>query len=334
MVAFFHFRFFIPIIPGWMDNEIVRESYVWVDFFFILSGFILAHRYNSSFLGTGTWKYSQFLRQRLARIYPLYFVTFVAAVVVAIFKDHKFPDQWGSLLAHIFLVQNWGHPFDPRWNYPAWSLSCEWAAYLVFPILLFFYRRATSWKTTPWIMIGIILGVHYWYCENIVSGNIGDMNTYPLFRCISEFSLGILGYQIRKSWGLGERRKFFDVVQGVLLVLICLSLNQKISDFYFVVLAFFLVLAASFSMGPLTKVLESKPLYFVGTISYSIYLNQILLLMAFDSWVGFSGPGFGQWTAEVYFVFKTAALILLSTLTYYLIEKPGQRLLSRNSRGT
>jgi len=319
MVAFFHFRYFLPKMPGWMDNEIIRESYVWVDFFFILSGFILAYRYDS-----GTGHYGHFLRKRLARIYPLYFVTFVVAVLVAALKDHKAPDQWGSLLAHVFLIQNWGYPFTPRWNYPAWSLSCEWAAYLVFPLFLFVCRKASAKTLVVWLLVAALFCAHYWFCANVVGGNIGNINNYPLFRCFTEFALGMLGYQIRKSWEQ-EGSKLCDFAQGLLLVLIFFSLNSKVSDFYFVFLSFFLILVASQAKGPLTALLGSRPLYFLGEISYSVYLNQILLLIFFDTLVIHWWPSFGRWTAEVYFVLRIAALLLVSTATYVFIERTGKR---------
>ena len=111
-----------------------------VDFFFILSGFILTHIYFEE-MKDGHFHYGFFLQRRLARIYPLHFVTFLAVVCYVVagrlmgvgFSD---PDAYAvsEIPANLLLVHGWGLG-RMSWNYLSWSVSAEWFAYLLFPLL-------------------------------------------------------------------------------------------------------------------------------------------------------------------------------------------------------
>ena len=136
--------------------EIVRHGYLGVDGFFILSGLILARvhpelsrrgmhpKLDSEFFGTPqpfhprVWK---FWGKRLARIYPLHFVTiilFAAVFGAGLAADviPRDPSRFSipALLENLALVQGWGFSSHGAWNYPSWSVSAEWAGYLLFPI--------------------------------------------------------------------------------------------------------------------------------------------------------------------------------------------------------
>jgi len=135
-----------------MDKHLslfVDKCWIWVDFFFVLSGFILTHVYGEIFAGgvkrPAFWKY---LRARFARVYPLHFFTLLWAlaagmlILAAPMKDAK----WSNLFHQIFdlrgfpacvlLVQAM-HLFPtPPMNTPSWSLSTEWWTYWLFPLMM------------------------------------------------------------------------------------------------------------------------------------------------------------------------------------------------------
>ena len=84
-VVVFHFCWRFPNAqPG--DYGVVREGYLAVDMFFVLSGFVISHVYKESFAKECTARrYSDFLKARIARIYPLHLVmlmVFLAAVAL------------------------------------------------------------------------------------------------------------------------------------------------------------------------------------------------------------------------------------------------------------
>src|SRR6201998_4028083 len=118
-----------------------------VDLFFILSGFVLTWNY----LDRMGWSWStrgtlHFLWLRLARVWPVYLVTLHLAALWVIFTLHvgHVLSQGVSQLTgvsyvrQILLVQLWFQPyFDASsWDGPAWSISAEWLAYLLFGLLV------------------------------------------------------------------------------------------------------------------------------------------------------------------------------------------------------
>ena len=124
-----------------------------VDCFFILSGFILFHVHSD--LGTqfNGAKIREFLAFRLARIYPLHFfmlMLFVVCIEGLAYATGVKPNEpirfsMYGFLQHLFLIQGWGTSLL-SWNYPSWSISSEWAAYLGAPCLFWLALRLEGQK--------------------------------------------------------------------------------------------------------------------------------------------------------------------------------------------
>jgi peptidoglycan/LPS O-acetylase OafA/YrhL len=105
-----------------------------VDFFFVLSGFVL------------TWSYrpgrsrGRFYWLRFARVWPLHLVTFLLAIALI------GGGPWFSALLNVLLLQSWA-PFSEvygAFNTPSWTLSVEAFFYLLFPFMIRPLARASS----------------------------------------------------------------------------------------------------------------------------------------------------------------------------------------------
>lgn len=122
------------------------KLYVYVDFFFVLSGFVIAGSYLGRVGSPGA--YGDFLWRRLARVYPLHLATLallVAGVEAAdalgrLGERHAIYDR-GMLPQTALLLHAWGTTPDQGWNIPSWSISAEMLAYLAFPALAFLTLR-------------------------------------------------------------------------------------------------------------------------------------------------------------------------------------------------
>lgn len=124
----------------------VKKLYALVDFFFVLSGFVIAMSYIDR-VGTLP-RYATFMRRRFARLYPLHAVTLLAYVGLAVIMslglaqaNHADFFRWSALPANIMLIQAWGFLSGPSFNVVSWSISAEWFLYLVFPLLAWPARR-------------------------------------------------------------------------------------------------------------------------------------------------------------------------------------------------
>ncbi|MBL8531813.1 MAG: acyltransferase [Hyphomonadaceae bacterium] len=147
-VLLYHFKDHLGLDLGrW---GLIAEGYLGVDLFFTLSGFILAHVYLTS-LEDGRFGYGGFLKNRIARVYPMHLaalgamvVLFVGASVAGAGVGAADSFKWSDLPAHLFMVHAWGTTAAVGWNFPSWSISAEWAAYLLFPLIAGFVLKARN----------------------------------------------------------------------------------------------------------------------------------------------------------------------------------------------
>jgi peptidoglycan/LPS O-acetylase OafA/YrhL len=154
MAAFLVFVFHLQVILAWGGIDLVkvapmlgRSGYLWVDCFFVLSGFILSYVYAAQFdpvHGRSASAAGAFWRARFARIYPLHAATLATLVLIresaslaglgradVLYGKDTLP----ALVSNALLVQSWELHGRLTWNVPAWSISTEAAAYLLFPVL-------------------------------------------------------------------------------------------------------------------------------------------------------------------------------------------------------
>ncbi len=140
-VVVFHFRDHIwPAGSYW--SHLASYGYLAVDLFFIMSGFVIQLRYGEMFERLSFPKFGDFIITRLARIYPLHLfmcIVYLLNPLAIHFFSHS-----GEITARydptqyvlgLFLVQAWGFLPGYGWNVPSWSISVEFAAYLLFPLL-------------------------------------------------------------------------------------------------------------------------------------------------------------------------------------------------------
>lgn len=157
------------------STPIVNSLSVMVDFFFVLSGFVIAASYGGAMKSLAD--YTLFLRRRLARIGPLHLAVLALFVLPAValafgLVRAQHPDAFslGALPAHVLLLQAWGAVNHEAFNGPSWSISAEWLAYLLFPALLMLSRRLSA---TANLRHGVCAGaVAQWRAVALVRGDL------------------------------------------------------------------------------------------------------------------------------------------------------------------
>ena len=157
LVLIFHSN--LMVMPFHSSNVNFMSGWLWVDFFFVLSGFIIFYVYGESFKQSITtasyWKY---IKARFARVYPLHFFTLIWCLVCAIVIIHYanglhpfFGDMlnpYGAIPSLLF-IQSLGLYGAAPLNTPSWSLSTEWWVYMIFPLMVpFFTRLKNRWNDT------------------------------------------------------------------------------------------------------------------------------------------------------------------------------------------
>ena len=121
---------------GWFSlYPLIDIGYVFVSFFFLISGFILSYNYADR---PGGVNIADFWMARLSRLYPVYLLTMLISLPMLVIEWHarSHAEFWTGLIATPLLLQGFFPRLATFWNTVSWTLSCEIALYLIFPWLL------------------------------------------------------------------------------------------------------------------------------------------------------------------------------------------------------
>jgi peptidoglycan/LPS O-acetylase OafA/YrhL len=316
MVALLHFNFDVAGRFGPIYENLTRMGFLGVDLFFILSGFVIAYKYHDI---NRFWSrdYVQFLWFRFWRIYPTHFfvtILYVPIVVTSLLLSrHVDPERFSlsSLIANLLMVQSWLGSDTMTWNVPAWSVSAEWLAYVLFPVLI-----TLSGKVQRSVII-VACGALLLLVPAIFGIlNISGTGFTGLVRLFPEFLSGCLIWRIYSSDM--SRGRIFDVALTIVLVLILTSGLYLPTEYPFLVLPLFAcaIYLSCRSVGVASRILSSRPMVYLGTISYSLYLVHWPLLTISRSVLPASTP------LPLRLVITLAVAILCAAATYRFIEAP------------
>ena len=329
-VVFFHFaESAASFIPDWM-HRLFSKGYLAVDLFFILSGFVIFISYHDGFRKLNCRGYFYFLAKRLARIYPLHLLLLIlfisAPVAIQYFstaKDLHGRFELSYFTQSLFLVQNWGFSDGLDWNIPAWSISTELGAYLLFPIMCFLINQSLFGREV--LVVGLMLGTFLVLAlifHIAQAGSIGDkIPELGLVRCVLEFFSGVaLGKLFASGSRILNEGRYLHVILAALIIGTGIWCDWP--DYLFMPVAFMFVI--SFLISTETAIsdwLASPVVYFIGRISYSTYLCHDLI----RDWIKFLSRSMGPAQMLAYVV-----LVMLSSIAlYFLVEEPSRRNLNR-----
>jgi peptidoglycan/LPS O-acetylase OafA/YrhL len=294
---------------------LVPHGYIAVDFFFVLSGFIMSYTYASEFAGHGWAAVPGFLEKRIARIAPLN--TFIVLLLAAATGSTSF-----NLFANLFMLQGIG--VGKNLNDPSWSISVEFFAYLMFPVLLFLclrtYGALALLAASLAGLISLIVRNPHHGVDSVPLGAI-----WNVVRCVTEFSLGLIAHRLF----VDPRAKLLWSSSCVLVAaLVALTaVVSRSADIVAVLLFPFLVAGFGANRGWPSRALSHPFLVFLGRISYSIYLVHDIVRNFEYHILG----RFLLFSANSYLLVSLSVLGAMSTIpvawaTYTLIEKPSRNL--------
>lgn len=348
-MALFHLNSF----GYFYTNSFVLGIYLFVDFFFVLSGFVITHAYLGR-LNTAP-QAGAFLVRRLGRVWPLHAVTLVAFVPLEILKavsvggeTAAFAGRFApsSIVSSLFLVHSLGVESELTWNMPSWSISAEFFAYVTFAVLCLLARR--TWLVTASALALSAAGAF------VVMGwsdhYIDTSFDYGYFRCLYGFFAGHVVYRLF----LGARTAGFTAlpaagvteVASLAAVVAFVSLARGDALSYASPLVFGAVVwVFAFEGGPFSRLLATGPFQWLGARSYSIYMVHALVIAIVQKGatvvqvllgksmfvermvdghesrlLSFGAP----WTMDLLAIVYLLVVVAISALTYRFVEMPGQ----------
>ena len=361
LIVSVHFNLFVmPLLDPALTSAHFR-LYLMVDFFFILSGFIMSHVYGNTFLKSWTkqefWRY---MSARFARIYPLHLITLGWVIVLYILLVNSQAPLPNSTLR---VFNPWAIPFHltltnaffpeslTTWNLPAWSISVEWWMYLAFPFLLKPIARGGAF----FFLVSLALIALGYYALTIQSAAQlpdpdfvgyhipGSIEAYAppfnMFRCLLGFVLGMITYQVyTRGWGQKWLKNGWLIP---FIGLILLAFLHLVTDLLTVWAFPLLILVAVHNTGRAKRILEMRPFQRLGDWSYSIYMVHVPLIftaLTVQTLTAPNGvpapppaPTYGIEPMMVCLVFM-AIVVGLASLFYRFVEVPARKYLNSKFR--
>ncbi|WP_158045890.1 acyltransferase family protein [Skermanella pratensis] len=353
LVALMH----LPVLGHLYDLPFLRNSYLFVDFFFVLSGFVITHSYGGRILDWGSA--AEFMVRRIGRIWPLHLFVlflFVALETMKLMLSGWYGDashapftgetSLPSLVTNILLIHATGiHDIGMSWNGPSWSISAEFVVYAIFAVGLLAFRSRIA------VVLGVLATAGAFAVFTFSPTYMDTQQEFGVLRCLFGFTVGHLVCRLRRSGdeaaGTGSRFGSLAEAASLVAVVLFVSLVGVGPASMAAPLLFGAVIHVFASgCGIFTRLLNTRPMRRLGELSFSIYMIHgfgIELMMKganiIEKMTGWrlksslardGGEAevlvFGEaWMMDIFTLAYVIAVVLVAELTYRLVEKPGQR---------
>ena len=323
------FHFMEIAVPDYHDN-FIAHAYLAVDFFFCLSGFVVAYAYDGRLSELGVWN---FFKLRLIRLHPL--VVFMAVVGLVVFIADPFTDLWrkysgqlgllfGSsalMVPYPIVTERYSNLF--HLNPPTWSLFWEYIANIFYALVLI---RIRNWLL--WILVAV--SAIWLYIESYRLGNLsigwgGDTFRGGIPRVAFAFMAGVLVYRLK--WVIRSSIGFWLLSVLLLLMFVfpySIKYNQWADP---TIVLVFCPLFIALGAGTAAHGVTGKICRFLGEISYPLYMVHYPFVWVFMSYVEKNKPGLAE--MSVVMAIGTILLTGLSYLVLKWVDEPARQFLKR-----
>jgi peptidoglycan/LPS O-acetylase OafA/YrhL len=305
-------------------NLDTRPLRLFVDLFFLISGYVIAHVYWGRINSSG--EYFKFLVKRVARLIPLHWLTLLGAIGVGLvvwYTNISFDNSGlfdpACIIPNAFLIHALGTCSELSFNAPSWSISAEAVMYILTPLIFWLMR----WRLCFWLSV---IGVF-----TLLSNIPGEAwhswtSTGGALRALPSFMLGNLIYRERH---LVKHLPLANAFVFLALLSFTVSFAWKMPD---IILLLFLYLAAIAAVaGDLnckTSVLL-KVIAPLGQLTYSIYMIHFLWLLFTVSFLAVRVFGLKGEALDFSVALSVVSVIGVSYLSLQLFENPSRQSITR-----
>jgi peptidoglycan/LPS O-acetylase OafA/YrhL len=215
-------------------------------------------------------------------------------------------------MAQLFMVEQWQlNPSLPL-NFPAWSISAEWAMYLLFPALAILGNRGGNMSLLLFAALSAA------FLLLLVDSGVMHQPFWSSLRAVPTFTIGValsrLTLKIKNGATIGA------AIFGSSVVLLLLHAPSL------VVLAAFCAAIGTTAADPEpAPLLKSKAFGVLGDLSYSIYMIHAL---CYSISYKLLAPKFAMADLVSFGVMVSIFVVLVSFPIYYFFENPARKLLS------
>ncbi len=302
MVVFFHMKGLRDLDPKVyiLNNEFVANSDLFVDFFFVLSGFVITYSAQSMYTQS---EMKLFYKKRLFRLYPLHFIMLLIFVFIELVKKqfvgqiqvnqlNNANNNITTFFSNLFLLNSVKLPgvTDVSWNIPSWSISAEMLSYILFGMVVWLIHRLNIYKSRVYVFAAVALAA-----LALIHAVAGDFRLtysfdYGFLRAFVGFFTGAVCFNVFSS----TREKVIDkpaglfsalevIIIAAMVILVTFGFQLKPYGYIYTVLFFCSIYVFAFEKGVVSTLFKKSGfLKRVGNYSYSIYMTHALMLSLFN----------------------------------------------------
>ncbi len=270
-------------VGSFIEPEFFRESFLFVEFFFVLSGFVLAHGYALK----KDLNFKTFIISRSFRLFPLHLFTLTIIVLLEFGKLYAYNKGFSfnaipftntqnphDIIPSALLLQAWLPNVETfGWNSPSWSISIEFYMYLLFFVSLFIKR---PYLFIVWSILSIIAFITIIMKQDTPIGELAIARGFSSF-----FAGGLIYFLFRKIYPIVTLGKnLFTILELIVIALVILTISSSIPYKSLVATALFIIqiFIFAFQKGYISNFFRSNVFLYLGKLSYSIYLTHTIII--------------------------------------------------------
>lgn len=319
IIAFHNTMFITPLfdfIPGTAFLTLFGGS-LGNSVFFVLSGFLLSYGYRDRIMEHAV-SFQVFLKRRLEKLYPMYFISNIAALLVSVWQYGISVINLEKLVLTLMVQIGGGLQRGNPYNAPTWFLSALLVCYVVYFFISHHSKSITQYYCC--IAFGIIWGY------GLTNGELMLPLCYPENgKALMNFFIGCAIAEFYPRIREKQHKWLQPCGMAVLVFALYLMLKYGVPvicgnvdvAFAFVITPIIVYLA--FAEGPISKILQFKPFVYLGNISISVFYWHLVIFPAFLHAFTMLVPD-GTF-AEVHYIMYFAVMMLWCGLTYNFFKQ-------------
>jgi peptidoglycan/LPS O-acetylase OafA/YrhL len=337
IAAFLILIYHIPIWNSAYNLTFIRNFYLMVNLFFVLSGFLIYKTYSSKLKNIKEVLRFQFLR--FGRLYPvhIFFLTiFVVIEIIKYFAQNNFgitspnsqpfhENNITALFQNIFLLQAIGPTNNAiTFNLPAWTISVEFYTYFLFALIVLYLKKYKNFFFFGFFIISLSF--------LLISKNYYGFDL--LLNCFSGFFLGSIAAYLENKIKV-TLPKYTSLVVFIMIVSFLIFKRNSSYDpiIFFLTTSLIITLTAN-KKGYLNKILKLRLFVWLGTISYSLYMSHFCIIWIVNQFIrvvlkkpeiligGKSIPQLTNFESFIAAILILSTVLIVSSLVHKFIEKP------------
>lgn len=335
---------------SWRNPFIFEAGGMGVDFFFVLSGFLITSLLLAELEKTNTIAIRKFYMRRVLRIWPLYYLIivvcyfilpYVSAFYIPGYSDGIHESFREKLMYSVFFMPNAALAFFKNIPYaaPIWSVGVEEQFYLFWPLLLLFFKRKI--QTIIFFIVAfigikllLILFNALFVIDTNVFAKVKDLVVATRMEC-----MGIGGFG---AWLIYKKQKLGNILKDNAALIIALMIlplvivfAKRLFELHHIIFSvLFLIVIVNGAANPKTPIqLENRFFLMLGNISYGLYLwhsiciGLLINLLRTNEWLNLEVYRFNGALYIATFLLS----ISIAWLSYTYFETPFLKIKSRFS---